>query len=86
MTNLRGKPLTDSDYENLLQSWIDRESADKALLRRVNSIEGAEIVGQRDGHDYSGVIYLNIWPGEQHVREYRLRRDSPDVRYDYGIA
>ena len=87
MTNLRGTPLRDSDYEGLLQSWIDRESADKALLRRVTSIEGAEIVGQKDGHNYSGVIFPNSWPGEGHVREYRLRRDSPDIRYDNkGIA
>ena len=85
MTNIRGTPLRESDYESLLQSWIDRESAGKALLRRVTSIEGAEIVGQKDGHDYSGIIFPNIWPGDEYVREYRLRRDSPDIRYDKGM-
>jgi len=86
MPNLRGTPLLKSDLENLLQSWIDRESAEKAFLRRVSSIEGAEIVGQRDGHDYSGLVFPNIWPGELHVREYRLRRDSPDIKYEKGVA
>jgi hypothetical protein len=82
MTNPHGNPLRESDYEDLQQSWIDREYADKAQLRRVTTAEGAEIVGQRDGHDYSGVIFPNIWPGEDRAREYRLRRDSPDIRYD----
>jgi hypothetical protein len=87
MTDLPGAPLRDADYESLVQSWIDREFADKALLRRVASIEGGEIVGQRDGRDYSGLIFPNIWPGEGHVREYRLRRDSPEIRYDSkGVA
>ena len=79
-----GTSLNDSDFEALERSWIDRVSAEKALLRRVTSIEGAELVGQKDGHNYAGIIFPNVWPGDGYAREYRLRRDSPDVTYENG--
>src|SRR5690348_15041676 len=79
-----GTVLTDADLEALKRSWIDPASAERALLRRVTSIEGAEIVGQKDGHDYAGVVFPNVWPGASHPREFRLRRDSPDVTYEKG--
>jgi hypothetical protein len=79
-----GTVLTDADFEALRRSWIDRASAEKALLTRVTSIEGAELVGQRDGHDYAGIVFPNVWPGERYPREFRLRRDSPDVTYENG--
>jgi len=72
MIEVRGSALTDADYERLGLSWIDRPSAEKALIRRVTTLEGAELVGQTDGHDYAGLIFPNVWPGESHVREYRL--------------
>jgi hypothetical protein len=80
----RGTVLTDADFEALESSWIDRANAEKALLRRVTNIEGAEIVGRTDGHDYAGIIFPYVWPGNVHPREYRLRRDSPDVSYEKG--
>ena len=80
----RGTPLTDADIEALRHSWIDRTSAEKALLFRVTRVEGAELVGQKDGHDYAGIAFPNVWPGEAHAREFRLRRDSPDVTYEKG--
>ncbi len=79
-----GTELTLGDFEALESSWIDRANAEKAVLRRVTSIEGAEIVGRRDGHDYAGIIFPYVWPGDVHPREYRLRRDSPDVTYEKG--
>lgn len=85
MSELPGTALTDADLEALRQSWIDRENAEKALLRRVNSLEGAELIGQNDGKDYAGIIFPNIWPGESRPREFRLRRDSPEVTYEKGV-
>src|ERR1039457_2634897 len=85
MADLPESTLTDSDFEMLNRCWIDREHAEKAMLRRVTSVEGAELVGQSDGHDYAGIAFPNPWPGERHPREFRLRRDSPDVSYEKGV-
>jgi hypothetical protein len=78
--SLRGEPLTQSDYDNLERSsWINLEWADRNWLRRVSSNEGAEIVGQRDNGRYGGIIFPNVRPGTNNPREYRLRRDSPEM-------
>jgi hypothetical protein len=77
-----GGPLTDSDYAKLERSWITRELADQALLRRVTSPEGASIVGRHDNGSYEGILFPYIWPGENHVRDYWLRRDRPEVEPD----
>jgi hypothetical protein len=45
--NLVGSVLAPDDYEKLeASSWIPRELAQQALLRRVTSAEGADIVGR----------------------------------------
>jgi hypothetical protein len=85
MSELPGTVLTEADLERLALSWIDRVSAERALLRRVTSIEGAELIGQHDGKDYAGIVFPNVLPGESRPREFRLRRDSPDVTYDKGV-
>jgi hypothetical protein len=85
MSELPGTKLPASDLEALTRSWIDHEWAERALLRRVTRLEGAEIIGQKDGKDYAGIIFPNFWPGESLPREYQLRRDSPDVTYDKGV-
>jgi hypothetical protein len=85
MSELPGTALTDADLVSLRLSWIDSESAHRALLRRVTSLEGAELVGQRDGHDYAGIIFPNVFPGDSRPREFRLRRDSPEVTYENGV-
>ncbi len=78
--NLAGGPLNDTDYGGLEKRWITRELADAALLRRVNSLEGAEHVG-REGRsgDYSGILIPYVWPGENYVHTERIRRDHPDM-------
>src|SRR4051812_11504894 len=76
--------LLDADFEEFGRSWIDRATAEKAHLFRVTSLEGAELVGQKDGHNYAGIGIPNIWPGKEHAREYRLRRDTPDITYEKG--
>src|SRR2546421_322500 len=73
--------LTESDLEHLARSYITPELARSAGIRRVDSVEGAEIVGRRarSDEDYSGLIFPYVWPGEPHTRERRLRRDNPDL-------
>jgi len=77
-----GGPLTEADYNRLLGSWITPELANDALLRRVSSPEGAQIIGRRDNGSYSGIIFPYVWPGESRCREYWLRRDHPEIERD----
>lgn len=79
LPNLCGGPLDERDYAALEARWIDRATADDALLRRVDSLLGAEIAGQRQTGDYSGIVIPYVWPGEGRIRDYRLRRDHPDL-------
>jgi hypothetical protein len=44
--NLPGSPLTELNFENLNRSWITRELAQDACLRRVCSIDGGAIGAQ----------------------------------------
>jgi hypothetical protein len=78
---LAGSDLTPGDYAALEARWIDRTLADSARLRRVDSLTGGEIIGRKGGN-YSGIIIPYFRPGEDHLREYRLRRDQPDLEYD----
>jgi hypothetical protein len=80
--NLRGSPLSEQDYQALAVRWIDREGADRQMLRRVISIEGAEILGRNGSGNYAGVAIPYIWPGDPYVRDYRIRRDNPE--YENG--
>ena len=74
-----GTKLTDSDFEKLEnESWITREYAELAELRRVTSQEGALLVSPQGKGDYAGIVFPNIWPGETEPREYSLRRDNPE--------
>jgi predicted P-loop ATPase len=89
---LTGDPLTDADYEKLEARWIPREQADAAFLRRVDSTDGAIILGQegkerhewKSGSDFSGIVIPYLWPGENHVRLERIRRDHPDLEEKDG--
>jgi hypothetical protein len=73
-----GGPLNESDYATLEASWITREIADAAMLRRVDAYEGREIVGQKDSRDCAGMLIPSYWPGDPHPHSYRIRRDSPE--------
>ena len=79
---LWGGPLTESDYEVLALSWITRQGAEEAMLRRVNDYEGREIIGQKGNCDCSGILFSSYWPGEPSPNNYRVRRDNPDLEYD----
>jgi hypothetical protein len=72
------RPLTAADLEVFERCGISPETVQAAGVFRVDSAEGARIVGRRPGSgDYSGLIFSYHWPGERHVREYRLRLDNP---------
>jgi hypothetical protein len=76
-----GSDLTTADYAALEARWIDGALADRAGLRRVDSLTGGEIMGRKSGN-YAGILIPYFRPGDGIVREYRLRRDQPDLEYD----
>jgi len=78
--NLLGGPLTGPDLAALKESGIPAELAQRALLRRVGNLEGAQLVGRKPGGsvDYSGIVFSYVLPGEDYARAHRLRRDRPD--------
>jgi hypothetical protein len=78
---LVGHELTVSDLAALEARWIDRTLAEQALLRRVDSLTGGELVGRKRG-DFGGIAIPYFMPGSTCVREYRLRRDQPDLERD----
>ena len=80
---LIGSGLTDADYAALESRWIDRGLADRARLRRVDALTGAEAIGRKSG-DYSGLLIPYFHSESNQVREYRLRRDHPDLEYDFA--
>jgi predicted P-loop ATPase len=80
-SRLVGSDLTPSDYAALEARWVDRPLADRALLRRVDSLTGAEVTGRTSGN-YAGIVIPYFHPSSDRVRDYRLRRDQPDLEYD----
>ncbi len=73
-----GGSLNESDYTALAACWITREITDGAMLRRVDTFDGREIVGQKGNRDCAGILIPYYWPGDPHPFNYRLRRDNPD--------
>lgn len=71
--------LTEADYAILEKSWITREQADSARLYRVDSLEGAQLVGRSGTGNYAGIVFPYVYPEEANPHEYRLRRDNPDL-------
>jgi P4 family phage/plasmid primase-like protien len=74
-----GGPLTPDDYAALAARWIDRETAAQQLLRRVNAIDGSAAMGRNGAGNFAGLLIPNVWPGSDHIREYALRRDHPEI-------
>jgi hypothetical protein len=74
-----GEHLTNGDLESLARSFITPELARQAKLYRADSIEGARLVGRNGSRDYSGIVFPYMMPGCDHPREYRLRRDKPEL-------
>src|SRR5665213_969926 len=73
-----GQPLTPEDRVAIAKSWISREIAEAALLRRVAHHEGREIVGHKGQRNCAGILFSYYWPGETSAFNHRIRRDQPD--------
>jgi hypothetical protein len=74
-----GSELTKQDLQELADCYITQALAERAGIWRVTSAEGSEIVGRNGKPGYEGLIFPYFWPGESQPREYRLRRDHPDL-------
>ena len=68
-----------TDRQALAERWIDDETAAEAMLRRVNSLDGGALVGRNGAGNWAGIAIPNVFPGADYIREYRLRRDEPEV-------
>jgi hypothetical protein len=77
-----GSPLNVADYAWLAASWITREIADAAMLRRVDEHQGREVIGQKGSRDCAGILFPYYPPDELAAVNYRVRRDRPDVVQD----
>ncbi|GKS58269.1 hypothetical protein YTPLAS18_17960 [Nitrospira sp.] len=76
--------LTAADLRTLEGTWIDSGTAEAFALYRVNSADGATLVGRSDRADYSGLVFPTYWPGSATPREYYLRRDHPELEQCNG--
>lgn len=72
--------LTSQDFVTLeRESWIDQSTAERFGLYRVDSFEGADLVGRDNREDYTGVVFPVYGPGSSNPQEYYLRRDHPPM-------
>lgn len=67
------------DIAALEKSYITPKLAEQAMLFRVNSADGATLIGRNGQADYAGIVFPYYWPGDSTPREYRLRRDHPEL-------
>jgi hypothetical protein len=79
-----GSDLTEDDYRRLAARWIESQLADLAQIRRFDSDSGRDLVGRRDRGNYEGLGIPYFLPGESRIREWRLRRDHPEIEYKDG--
>lgn len=70
--------LTERDLRDLESSGIPADLANTAF-RRVESKEGAELIGRNGSRNYAGLAIPYHWPGDPRPREWRLRRDEPEL-------
>lgn len=73
--------LTAEDFRQLESSYITRDLAIAAGLYRVDTHDGAEMVGKQPsaGTSYAGIVIPYFWPGFNRPFNLRLRRDKPDI-------
>lgn len=71
-------PLTPADLAGFAGCGISEATLAAAGIFRVDSPEGAQLLGRRNGSgDYAGIVFPYCLPGETRAREYRLRLDNP---------
>jgi hypothetical protein len=77
--DLKGTKLGKRDLAWLDRSWIPADLAQRAGLRRLDRATAADILGQKPSVDCAGIGFPYIWPGAAEVREWRVRRDNPEI-------
>lgn len=77
-SNPWGEALTWQDYRSLENRWIDRHTADGALIRRVPDHIGRDLMAQRS-RNCAGQMIPYFWPGESNMPTCRIRRDQPEM-------
>jgi hypothetical protein len=79
------KDLNISDYIALNdESWVDRKTIEAWRIYRVNSADGATLIGRDHSEDYAGIVFPVYWPGDPYPKEYFLRRDHPTMEAHNG--
>jgi hypothetical protein len=76
---MKGRNLLQRDIRALVACGISHTTAQAAGLRRVTSEEGAATVGRKDSGTYAGIVFPYRLPGDEAARDWRLRRDTPDL-------
>lgn len=76
---LKGTKLGKRDLAWLEKSWIPADLAQRAGLRRLDRATAADILGQKPSVDCAGIGFPYIWPGTAEIREWRVRRDNPEI-------
>jgi putative DNA primase/helicase len=71
--------LTERDFAMFGKSFITKKITARAGIFRVDSETGQQLSGQARPGNYSGIIFPYRYPDQKEVREYRLRRDRPDL-------
>ena len=83
--NATTSPLSMADRDAFeRESWIDSATAEAFGIYRVDTVEGAALVGRTDRDDYAGIVIPIYGPGDNHPKEYILRRDHPPLEDHNG--
>lgn len=80
-----GQNLNEQDLAALARCFITAEISEAARLVRVTDMDGASIVGRERsaGKNFAGILFPYYSPQDYgYPREYRLRRDQPDMGLD----
>lgn len=79
---LPGRRLSNNDLRELERSWITRDLAEAACLRRLSDSQARALfgIGDRRG-EYGGIGFPYFDPVGGALREWRLRRDNPDAEW-----
>ncbi len=80
--------LTKTDLAALERCGITAELAERAGLFRADSVEGARLMGRNGSGsgNYAGIVFPYRLPGGDRPREFRLRRDHPDLEQSGSIV
>ncbi len=83
--NLPGTPITKHDQRKILDPrWIDSTTAAGALLRRVDSPTGCQLVGRSGARSYEGIAIPYFLPGNPVPVSGGCAAITPEMEYQDG--